>query len=441
MKKTSAALLMIFLIALPALAKSITITSPVAGIIWQIGKHQNITWIFDGIPASAPIRIVLWQNGSKVDNIALNLTAGQGSYDWTVGTTQGGQAQAGSGYSIRIRTEDNSAIGNSGSFILSAAKTIIIPPQFTIDPNKLNPTKNIEVKFVQSIGITSPKAGDTVDPYNVVYVYWTMLGALDPNVSVTLLRNGAAVATLAASTPNNGAFNWDSQALSPDPGPYTIKVKTLDGKCEAVSGQFTMKETGGIEILSPKGGEVWESGTSHAVTWKRMGNIQTLNIFLKRYGSNYMTLAQGVSAKLGTKTCVFIRDGIDGTSQPCYAVFINHSGGNTVQPSGCFTLTGNPDLAVSATFSPSMFYVGTDVTFAVKVNNIGAVRSQPCQGSLSFNSSVLKIFSIPAIDPGTSATVNVHWFYSGQGTITITADTGNANIEPDKSNNTWAHIF
>jgi hypothetical protein len=431
---------MVFLIALPALAKNITITSPVTGVIWQIGKHQNITWTVSGIPASAPVRIVLWQNGSKMDNIALGLTAGQGSYDWAVGSYQGGQAPAGSGYSIRIRTEDSSAIGNSGDFILSPAMQFKPAPS-TINVNTLNLTKNVPVKFAKSMSITTPKAGDTADPYSVVYVKWTMLGALDPNVSVTLLRNGAAVATLAASTPNNGGFNWDPSTLAPDPGPYTIKVKTLDGTCEAASGQFTMKETGGIEILSPKGGEVWESGTSHAVTWKRLGNIQTLDISLLRYGANYQTLAQGVDAKLGTKTVAFVRDDSDGSSPACYVVSIHHSGGTTVQPSGCFTLTGNPDLAVSATISPEFLNVGTDVTFTVKVENKGAVRSQPCQGSLSFNGAVLKTFSIPAVDPGTSATVNVHWAYSGQGTITITADTGNANIEPDKANNTWTHNF
>jgi len=440
MKKISVAVLMVFLIAVPALAKSITVTSPAVGVIWQIDKHQNITWTFDGIPASAPIRIVLWQNGSKVDNIALGLTAGQGSYDWTVGTTQGVQATAGPGYMIRVRTEDSSAIGNSGDFILSAA-TQVKPNTLQPNINVLNPTKNIQVTFAQSMTITKPKAGDTVDPYNVVYVYWTMLGALDPNVSVTLLRNGAAVATLAASTPNNGAFNWDPQALSPDPGPYTIKVKTLDGKCEAVSGEFTMKETGGIELLAPKGGEVWESGTSHAVTWKRMGNIQTLNIYLKREGSNYMTLAQGVSAKLGTKTFVFIKD-TDAYGQPCYTVDMNQSAGNTVQPSGCLTLTGNPDLAVlGATISPPFIGVGTNVTFTLSVKNQGAVASHPCQGNVKWNGAVQTNFGIPAIAVGQTVSVDAYWKYAGPGTIVITVNTDGANIEPDKSNNTWTHIF
>jgi hypothetical protein len=430
---------MVVAAALPVLAANITVANPAAGITWQIKTHQTITWTFSGIPASTPVRIILRQNGSKVGDIALGLTAGQGSYDWTVGANQGNQATAGPGYSIRVRTEDSSVIGNSGDFILSAPAPFKPAPS-SIDVGKMNAINKIPMRIVQSMSITSPKAGDTVDPYNNVYVKWTKLGALDANVSVTLFRNGAAVATIAASAPNDGAFNWDASTLMPDPGPYTIKVKTLDGKCEAVSGEFTMKEAGGIEILSPKGGEVWETGTSHAVTWKRMGNIQTLNIFLKREGSNYMTLAQGVSAKLGTKTCVFIKD-TDAYSQPCYTVDMNQSGGNTVNPSGCITLTGNPDLAVGAVFSPSIFSVGTDVTFTVTVENKGAVRSQPCQGSLSLNSAVLKTFSIPAVDPGTSATINVHWSYSGNGTITIKVDTGNANIEPDKANNTWTHIF
>jgi len=292
-----------------------------------------------------------------------------------------------------------------------------------------------------SISVTSPKTGDKADPFNYVNVFWTRLGAQDANVSIALLRNGSVVATIIASTPNSGSYPWDLKPMAPDPGLYTIRVRTLDGAVEGLSGEFTIQEVGSITLLSPKGGEVWETGTSHAVTWSRTGNIQTLTFLVNRNGNSYQTLAQGVDAKLLTKSFVFVRMDPNEATSNCYTLLINHSGVGMMAVSGCLTLTGNPDLAVSATFSPIFFSVGTDVTFTITVENKGAVRSQPCQGSLSLNSAVLKTFSIPAIDPGTSATINVHWFYSGNGTITIRVDTGNANIEPDKANNTWTHNF
>jgi len=289
--------------------------------------------------------------------------------------------------------------------------------------------------------ITTPKAGDIADPVNIVKVNWTKNGTLDANVSITLQRAGKGAmfpgVTLAASAPNNGGFNWDPVPVNPNPGIYRIKVKTLDGKCEALSAEFTMKEQGGVDLLTPNGGEVWETGSSHAVTWKRMGNIQTLDILLNRNGSWTKALAQGVDAKLGTTTCTFVRGDTDGANTICYKVFITHSGGNSVDPSGCITLTGNPDLAVSSSFSPAMANVGTNVTFTIKIENKGVVRSHACQGDFYVNGVIYQAFQVPAIDPGATATASVIWKLACPGTVKIIIDPGQVNVEPDKANNVW----
>jgi len=436
MKKISMALLMIFMIVYPALAKSITVANPAAGGIWQVGTHHNITWTFSGIAASAPIRIVLWQNGSKVDNIALGLTAGQGSYDWTVGTTQGVQATAGPGYSIRIRTEDSSAIGNSGAFLLSNALQLITPGQHA------TLTKPGEISLAP-LRITKPKAGDSVDPFNGVDIEWNKTGTMDANVSVTLLRNGALAATLAASTPNTGQYIWNPQALNPDPGSYTVRVRTLDGACESTSNPFTMIEAGGIGLLSPAGGETWLNNSSHAVTWSRSGNIRTVTILLERALNDYQTLAQGIDAKLLTKTCTFVKSAQDHAEQVCYQVMIKDSLGHTTNPCNCFSLAwpGNPDLAiVDVNTSPSGFSAGTLVTFTVDIKNIGTAPALSCQGDFRLNNAVQKTFSVPSIDPGETKTVSFTWT-AAAGTVKITVDTGNANADPNKTNNVWQRIY
>jgi hypothetical protein len=443
MRQTWTAVLLVILAAVPALASNITVTAPAAGESLEIGALKPVTWTFAGLPGTTKVMLVLFGTGGKLGIIAQDLAIGsngKGSYDWNAGACAGNTAAAGSGYSIKVRTMDNSVSGLSGSFSLSAK------PGNTGGgtPGIGDPLKNLLKNARPCMAVTSPKAGDAVDPYNVVYVKWVRSSGLDANVSLQLLRSGKGrmfPIVLAANIPNNGGFNWDPTAMAPDPGIYTIKVRTLDGKCEALSGEFTMKELGGIEILSPKGGEVWESGSSHPVTWKRMGNVQTLEILLGREGSWNHTLAQGVDAKLGTRTCIFVRGDTDGANPICYRIFINHSGGNTVNPSGCFTLTGNPDLAITDVVYSGLFNVGYDQTFTVKVENKGAVASQPCQGAMKVNGVTAKTFPVPAIQPGQSASIPVTWKVACPGKITITIDTGGANVEADKSNNVWEKNF
>jgi hypothetical protein len=292
------------------------------------------------------------------------------------------------------------------------------------------------------MAITSPKAGQIADPFNIVNIIWSRYGNLDPNVSITLKRPGKGAhlpgVTLAASFPNSGIFSWDLSGMMPAPGAYFVQVRTLDGKCQAASEEFTINEIGSIELLSPLGGEVWENGTSHAVTWKRTGNIRKVDILLNRASSTYKTLATGVDAKLGTATCVFEKaSGEQGN--PChYNLFLKKSpdgGGSNV--SGCITLTGNPDLAITNVGYSGLFNVGYDMTFSVKVENMGAVASQACQGDLKVNGVTSKTFPIPAIPPGQSVNLPVTWKVACPGALKITIDANGANIEADKANNVW----
>jgi len=444
MKRTWTMFLMILLATVPLLAASITVSSPVSGENLTIGTVKPVTWTFTGLANSTKVTISLWQGAGKLGNIVEDLaigSAGQGAYSWTAGAYAGGTAAAGGAYFVKFRTGDGSVTGKSGLFTLAAkpGNTGGTGP-IVIAPGKIVPIYGQAIT-PKCMVITSPKAGETADPFNFINIKWNKNGTLDPNVSITLKRPGKGAhlpgVTLAASTENDGMFNCDLSPLMPAPGAYFVKVRTLDGKCEALSAEFTINETGGIQLLSPLGGEVWENGTSHAVTWKRTGNIRKVDILLNRASSTYKTLAKGVDAKLGTVSCVFEKASWE-QGNPChYNLFIVHSGGGSSNISGCITLTGNPDLAITNVGYSGLFNVGYDMTFSVKVENKGAVASQACQGDLKVNGVTSKTFSVPAIQPGQSVNLSVTWKVACPGALKITIDAGGANIEADKTNNVW----
>jgi hypothetical protein len=430
MKKEWAVFVLIGLAVMPAAAASIAVQTPVAGDNWVIGSSHTITWTSSGV--TGPVDVILRPAGAPAAPPTLGIAAGtanDGSVNWTIpaSVTPGD-------YLVRIRSVNTPAVfGDSGNLTLSKLPTIMDPPFKTIP--------RIEQARYPCLAVTAPKKGDSCDPYNIVKIKWNRNGTQDANVSITLLRSGKGhlmgETKLAASTPNNGAFDWDPVSLMPAPGAYTLRVRTLDGKCVAYSEEFKIPEVGNITLLSPLGGEKIENSTSFPVTWKSLGNTQTVDILLTRASSTYKTLAQGVNAKLGTMNCVFVRNPNDQGSPCHYNLFLNPSGGGSSNMSNCFYITGNPDLVVGASFSPTMANVGTDLTFTITIENKGAGRSQPCLGDFRANGTVLQTFPVPAIDPGATATVTVKWKLACPAKITINVDKGGANIEKDKANNYW----
>jgi len=434
MKRILVAIVFSALVGFSVSAASINVLAPAANTSWQIGKVQNIGWDFSGIAADTKVLIILWQNGVKLGIIADNVNIGAnglGGYPWTVGSYKGGQATAGSGFVLKVRTADNAVSAKSGSF------TLTDPITLNRRPKNVRPLPPFKAK---AIVVTSPKAGDAFRPYDSVPVAWKKVGNLDANVSIMLLRNGVTAAVITASTANLSGFTWEPLAQSPDPGIYVLRVETLDKSCLGLSDEFTIKESGTVILLSPKGGEVWESGSSHPVTWQRLGNVQTLDIFLYRGNHMYKTLATGVNAKLGAKTFVFesFKEDLPGE---CYSIIIKNSGDSTTNPGGCFTILPSPDLKVKVSQAATFINVGDTITYTVTVENMGDSISKPCQGDLRYKGAVQKTFAIPALSPVGSTTITLEWKLAGMGTVKIAVDTDNKNTELNETNNSWEYVY
>ena len=82
----------------------VNLTSPNGGEIWSLSSTQAITWTNGGYTGN--VKLVLFQNGTKVGNIVLNIPSGASPYLWTVGSYIGGTTARGDGYVVRVISMD-----------------------------------------------------------------------------------------------------------------------------------------------------------------------------------------------------------------------------------------------------------------------------------------------------------------------------------------------
>jgi PKD repeat protein len=182
---------------------TITVTSPNGGETWPPGLTRYITWNYSNLTYG--LIISLWKDGIKQGIIANNLDYISGSYAWNVGNYDGGPAEPGPGYTIRIKE-----IGNPVSDFSDGPFTISDQP---------------------AIWVTSPN-GDEQWSHGFTHdITWQSLN-LSNQVKITLWKDGINQGTIASYLPTTQtSYSWvvgsyDGGTALPGTG-YTIKVKEI----------------------------------------------------------------------------------------------------------------------------------------------------------------------------------------------------------------------
>ena len=231
-------------------ADNINMVSPIGGELWS-GGSQNIVWKYSGNPGST-VRLDLVNNGTFTQTIAASVPIGSnggGSYSWQIPDS----LPFSEFYKVRITSNDNPSITDSSE-----------------DPVWIG--KGVRVHF--------PTVGSVIydnGSYISVEYGWSAYG----QIQFDLYKGGEFVQTL-VTTQISGCFDfdpgcvWDANSSSlwdfPPGTDYSIKATPLADPTRAVfsSGTFTISNTS-ITLTSPNGGEVWQPGTTHAITWTWIG--------------------------------------------------------------------------------------------------------------------------------------------------------------------------
>ncbi len=233
---------------------SITVTSPNGGEVWMIGSTYTIKWA-DNI--CEQVRIELWKGGI-FKSLITAATPSTGTYLWTIAATNT-SVIPGNDYKIKIMSTANATGTTSYIYDFSNAN-------FTIGYTPPTPV----------LTVLAPNGGETWVAGCPGTITWA--STIPVPVKIDLYKNDIYYLTLSVQVPaNTTTFTWTPSATVPAGNIYKIKVSalTVSSSYDFSNNNFAIN-SGSIAITSPNGGEVWQIGTTHPITWNTnlCGNVR-----------------------------------------------------------------------------------------------------------------------------------------------------------------------
>jgi hypothetical protein len=218
MKKSFYFLVLAFFSVNLASAASLTLIQPNGGDLCLGQENYQIKWTAVGV--NEKIKLVLFQNNTKIASIAENLDAGGSPYLWKVGKYIGGTAAAGSGYKVRIRTMSNGIDDYSDAPF--SLKTSAPPCQQPLPP----PPPPVLLR------LESPNGGENLSLHLEYSISWKSIApATVGSVQLELVRyQGGMLGVIKDSLPSTGSFTWKAGEYPGNTAPigkYLIRVRSM----------------------------------------------------------------------------------------------------------------------------------------------------------------------------------------------------------------------
>jgi hypothetical protein len=266
-----------------AYSQSFRIIVPNGGENWKINDNHYITWQSIGLSADTKVRLELFQGGRKIGIIASNLSigpAGATGWNWKVGQYQGGVAQPGSDYKIRVVTMDGRYPDESNGFFQISRG--IQSQGIASQELKAKPKPPFDQIQVAPFRIFSPKNGDKWQYGQFREIRWNP-GGEKGSIGIELLRFGQKVHEITRGVNvAGGRYRWKVGEYV-DPGffgsGFTIEIYTLPPTRKFLGATEGGFEIGLLSINSPSGG-LFRLGNQMDVAWRSNGVGGSLRMIL-----------------------------------------------------------------------------------------------------------------------------------------------------------------
>lgn len=242
-----------------SIASTITVSSPNGGEEWQVGTSYHIYWNSTGDVGSY-VKIELIRYGSYLESTVAYSTLDDGEFYWAVPLT----IIVSSSYKIRITSTYNTDIYDDSD------------NYFSIDDEPLG-----------TITVTYPNGGESWDAGSTYTIRWNWTGNPGSLVGIELYESGVYDRMITSGTTNDGEYSWTVPTYITDGYTYKIKITSTSQSTitDYSNTYFSITSTPvTVTVLTPDGGESWDTGTSHAIMWTSTGSVG--NVKIELYVSN-----------------------------------------------------------------------------------------------------------------------------------------------------------
>jgi PKD repeat protein len=132
-----------------------------------------------------------------------------------------------------------------------------------------------------SLTVTSPNGGETWQRGTTHTITWSYTGSPGPNVKIVLLKGTTEIGTIASSavTGNSGkgSYTWSIASSGITGSDFKVKVQSISQPIirDISNAYFALNPATAqptLTVTSPNGGETWQRGTTHTITWSYTGS-------------------------------------------------------------------------------------------------------------------------------------------------------------------------
>jgi len=161
----------------------------------------------------------------------------------------------------------------------------------------------VSTAFTQSITMMSPNGGENWQKETTHNITWNSSG-VSGNVIIKLLKGGTMLGSIAWNVPNTGNYSWTINDIAGTPiqpgNDYTVLVRSFNDHSiqDESDADFTINSPSAscsINVITPTGGENWQKGTTHNVTWNSSGVTGNIIIKLMKGGTMLGSIAYNIA--------------------------------------------------------------------------------------------------------------------------------------------------